>query len=521
MSHEQRVLIFAPFGRDGTLISQTLQAANHVCGECRSWKQLACDLEDGAATVILSEEALALDGAESFHRFLADQPAWADLPVLLLTSRGADSPAIRQAMRDIGNVTLLERPLRIAALSSAVRTATRSRARQYQSRTQLQQLQAGALALGASEQRLREADVRKDEFLATLAHELRNPLAPIRNALHMFRRRMRDPDLVPLQEIVERQLAQLIRLVDDLLEISRITRGKIDLQVAVVDMGSVIRSAIETSRPVIDSAGHKLVVNVPAKAPLVRGDSIRLAQVFSNLLNNAAKYTEDGGVVTVDVGAHGDHVEVIITDTGIGIAPELVPTIFEMFAQIRGSTDRAQGGLGIGLTLVKRLVEMHGGAVTAESAGVGKGSSFRVRLPAAVANTSTDPQATVLADCPLLPREIIIVDDNRDAADTLAMVLRAHGATVRVMYSANEVLATLEPESETIVLADLGMPLMSGYELARKIRADPGLRRIRLVAVSGWGDRHDRELSRAAGFEAHLTKPADIAALTTVLAMFS
>jgi signal transduction histidine kinase len=338
-------------------------------------------MKEGAAALVISEEALLPGVVMRIRMLLRDQPPWSDFPVLLLTARGADSAAIRNASLEMGNVTLLERPMRIVAMLSAVRNALRARARQYQNRSQLRALEESAAALRESEQNLREAHARKDEFLATIAHELRNPLAPIRNGLHVLRRKTPDPDLVPLHEIVDRQVRQLIRLVDDLLEVSRFTRGKISLHLERLEIAAVVRSAIETSRPLIDGARHQLIENFPTESVFVRGDAMRLGQVFSNLLNNAAKYTDRGGRITISVQAQADEVVVTVEDTGVGIPPEMLTAVFDMFMQVRESNDKSQGGLGIGLTLVKSLVELHGGRVEAHSDGPGKGSRFSVFLP--------------------------------------------------------------------------------------------------------------------------------------------
>jgi two-component system, sensor histidine kinase len=348
-----------------------------------SWGDLELLFKEGAAALVISEEALLPGVVMRMRMLLRDQPPWSDFPVLMLTARGADSPAIRNASLEMGNVTLLERPMRILAMLSAVRNALRARARQYENRSQLLELEESAAALRDSEQNLREAHARKDAFLATLAHELRNPLAPIRNGLYVLRRRTPDPELAPLHDIVDRQVRQLVRLVDDLLEVSRFTRGKVSLHLEQVEIATVMRSAIETSRPVIDGEQHELIEQFHAEQIHVRGDSMRLGQVFANLLNNAAKYTEKGGTITVGIQPLGSEVLVTVEDTGVGIPPEMLDAIFEMFMQVRESADKAQGGLGIGLTLVKTLVELHGGRVEAHSKGRGQGSRFCVYLPRA------------------------------------------------------------------------------------------------------------------------------------------
>jgi signal transduction histidine kinase len=465
----------------------------------------------------MSEEALDPQGAHRLQQLLQAQPPWSDLPIMLLIGRRADSGAIGAAARTIGNVTLLERPMRVAALLSAAESALRARRRQYESRGQQQALERAAEDLSASERQLREAHARKDEFLATLAHELRNPLAPIRNALHVLRRRTPDPTLAPLHDIVDRQLRQMVRLVDDLLEVSRITRGKVALHLEDLDLASILRGAIETSRPLIDAARHTLVLELPSEPVAIRGDAVRLGQVFSNLLNNAAKYTEDGGQIRLAARVLGEEVVVTVEDNGIGIDPSMLASVFDIFTQVRDANARAQGGLGIGLTLVRSLVGLHSGRVTAHSDGPGKGSRFTVYLPIAVRPTDRASDAQQAHAIPMLARQVIVVDDNRDAADTLSMALRQHGADVQTTYSARDALDALPPNSHAAVIADLGMPELDGFELARRIRADAANAHVTLIALSGWGQLEDRTRAQHAGFDAHFTKPADIDALVAAL----
>jgi two-component system, sensor histidine kinase len=520
MNPELRVLLFTPIGRDTELIATVLSGAKIECVGCESWLALEKQMSEGAAAVILSEETLQPAGLMRLRMFLKAQPAWSDLPFLLLTGRGADSPAIHGATLEMGNVTLLERPTRVPALLSATRAALRARARQYESRSQLMELRRAAAELRSTDLLLREANARKDEFLATLAHELRNPLAPIRNILHVLRHKQQDAALTPLHDIMERQVTQLVRLVDDLLELSRISRGNITLHIERLDIASVLRSAIETSRPLIDAARHELRVTLPSEPLTVSGDALRLGQVFANLLNNAAKYTQDGGVITLAAEAVNGAVVVTVEDTGVGIPPAMLSSIFDMFTQVPGANARAQGGLGIGLTLVKHLLELHGGRIEARSEGPGKGSRFTVYLSLAGENVpASEVESEPKRDVRPMPR-VLLVDDNRDAADTLAMVLRAQGAEVQTLYNAVDVLTTLIPHSHVVVIADLGMPGMDGYELARQIRADSSNAEVRLIALSGWGQETDRARAEAAGFDAHLTKPADIEALLMLLESF-
>jgi signal transduction histidine kinase/ActR/RegA family two-component response regulator len=517
---ERRLLLLTPTGRDAVLSRAVLAEAGIESAPCDDWAQLHRELETGAAALLVSEEAMLTDGeGAAFAQFLEAQPPWSDFPVLLLTVRGADSPAVRHASQTLGNVTLLERPIRMGALVSAVRAALRARDRQYQIRNALKELEQTAQALRESEQQLREADTRKDEFLATLAHELRNPLAPIRNSLQILRLTGEsDPTLTRVREMMERQLNLMVRLVDDLLEVSRITRGKIDLHYEEISVGTAIRAAIETSRPVIDAGRHVMTIDVPAKLPKVNGDGIRLAQVFANLLNNAAKYTDDGGRIHVAAWQDGDEVVVAIRDTGIGIPAEMLPRVFDMFTQVRRTSRRAQGGLGVGLTLVRSLIELHGGRVIARSEGLGKGSEFLVRLPVAKGDAAA---RSALESVPqralLLHQRILVVDDNRDAADSLAMLLRLMGADVRVAYGGEDAVRGASSHCPAVMFVDIGMPDLDGYEVARRIRNDPGCTKASLVALTGWGQAEDRRRSSEAGFDHHLVKPVDLEVLEAVL----
>ena len=364
-----------------------------------------------------------------------------------------------------------------------------------------------------AEQTLKETDRRKDEFLAVLAHELRNPLAPISNAVHLLRHpdgRRRADRLV---EMLGRQVRQMIKLVDDLLEISRITRDKIELHLQPLLLADVVHGAVETSRPLLDQNHHHLDVRLPDEPLALHGDSVRLTQVLANLLNNAAKYTDQGGRIELAARRDGDEVEITVRDNGIGIPPGQLPEVFDMFTQAHRADGRGDGGLGIGLAMVRGLVQMHGGSVLAKSAGAGQGSEFIVRLPLAEPPAvDRDAPGGVLA-APLAGRRILVVDDNRDAADTLAMLLEADGAGARAVYDGETALAVLPAWRPHAVLLDLGMPDMDGFEVARRIRADPALAGIRIAALTGWGQESDRERTRGAGFDFHLTKPVDLALL--------
>ena len=372
------------------------------------------------------------------------------------------------------------------------------------------------------EQALADQDVRKDEFLATLSHELRNPLASIVNGVAVLRT-TRDPEQADnTHNMIDRQLGQLVHLLDDLLDVSRMRSGKIVLRSERVVMREVVEAAVEACTPLVDVQGHALVVEVPHEPLMVIGDQTRLVQVVSNLLSNSAKYSETGGRITVAVERVGAEVVVKVADTGMGIAAASLPTLWDMFSQVRDTLHKAQGGLGIGLSLVKRLVELHGGTVHAESPGVGGGSTFTVRLPLAAASAVLAPtvpaHAFVVEAPPPTRRRILVVDDNRDAADSLAMLLDRAGNETRTAYdgaAAVDAAALFRPQ---VVLLDIGLPTIDGYEAARQIRDQPWGADMALVALTGWSQDEHRQKSKAAGFDAHLVKPANLTALSKLLA---
>jgi signal transduction histidine kinase/ActR/RegA family two-component response regulator len=377
-----------------------------------------------------------------------------------------------------------------------------------------------------STEALREADRRKSEFLATLAHELRNPLAPIRNALELLRLGADKPGLLDkVRATMERQVGHMVHLINDLLDIARISSGKVVLQVERVDLQSVTASAVETSLPLIEAAGHELALDLPAEPVWLDVDAVRLSQVLSNLLSNAAKYTPRNGRITVSADTGGGMAVIRVADTGIGIAPEALGGVFEMFAQASQSIAISKGGLGIGLSLVRHLVSLHGGSVTAASPGPGQGSTFTIRLPLAAgvgiavgAGGATDQ---AVARAPRAPLRVLVADDNVDAADTLAHLLRMAGNEVRVAHDGEEAMRIAAQFQPALAFLDIGMPRMDGYQAARALRELPGMQEVRLVALTGWGAEDDRARSRAAGFDHHLLKPAFPEQIHAILASAS
>jgi signal transduction histidine kinase/ActR/RegA family two-component response regulator len=508
---EQRLLLLAPTRKDATLTCEVLGRVGIQCEICTDLASLVRALEQGAGALLLAEEFLEGDSG-SLAAIIARQPPWSDLPILLLARHGADSEVLASAVPKLGNIILLERPTRIEALANAVRSALRARERQYRARAHLAERDRAVRAL-------EEADRRKDEFLATLAHELRNPLAPIRNSVHILQLTRTNESSSYLFDMMERQVGYMVRLVDDLLEVSRITRGKIELRKEQVELSSIIHAAVETTRPLIEAARHELIIALAQEPLFLDADPVRLAQVFSNLLNNAAKYTDEGGRIGITAARENDSVVVTVRDSGIGIAAASLPRVFDIFMQVDATKNRGGGGLGIGLTLARSLTEMHGGTIDARSEGLKQGSEFVVRLPL-VAHPRASPPAIAGAPPRAVQRltRVLVVDDSRDGADSLRALLELLGAEVRVEYdgpAALEAFSAFEPE---VVLLDIGMPGMDGLEVARRLRQCSRSQDVMLIALTGWGQEKDRRNSEAAGFDHHLIKPVDVDALQGLLA---
>jgi signal transduction histidine kinase len=366
---------------------------------------------------------------------------------------------------------------------------------------------------------LAQANRRKTEFLATLAHELRNPLAPLSNGLHLMRLASTKPELLEkTRQMMERQIQHMVHLVDDLLDVARISTGKVELRRRHVDLREVIATAVETSASLVDAAGHKLDVDVPQQPLPIDADPTRIAQVISNLLNNAAKYTPEGGRIGLKVRVEDGQAVLSVSDTGIGIAPDAIDKVFEMFAQVPSSAGKPQGGLGIGLSLVQSLVALHGGSVSATSPGIGQGSTFTVRLPLlpstpeASSRMDTSPGSSHPAQL-----QVLVVDDNTDAAESLGVLLDIEGHAAHIAHTGAEALQLAQSQPLDVVFLDIGLPDMTGYDVARRMRLLPNMQKTLLVALTGWGTQDDRERTREAGFDRHLTKPAELPAVEELL----
>jgi PAS domain S-box-containing protein len=369
------------------------------------------------------------------------------------------------------------------------------------------------------EQALQDADQRKNDFLATLAHELRNPLAPIRNAIELLRLKgPLQPEQKRSADVIDRQARALTRLVDDLLDISRITQGRLELRREPASLAAIVDAAVEASRPLIDGGGHKLVIDVPDEPITLLADVTRIAQVVSNLLNNAARYSEPNGLVQVSVRRRGGDAVITVTDAGIGIPPENIGRVFDMFVQLDRAQERGRSGLGVGLALSRQLVEMHGGHISAHSAGAGLGSAFEITLPIADEIEVSAPVTTTLADAPMTKLRLLVVDDNRDSVDSLSVLLRLMGNEVRMAFDGVEAVDVAGEYRPDVVLLDVGLPRRNGYDAARLIRSEPWGRDIVLIALTGWGQDQDRRRSREAGFDHHLVKPVDPRSLMQLLA---
>jgi signal transduction histidine kinase len=435
------------------------------------------------------------------------------VPIIFLTAGSADRQR-RFRGYEAGAVDFLQKPIETDILRSKVEVFFElARQRQEVSRL-LEESRRAAEAL-------READRRKDEFLATLAHELRNPLAPIRTSLQLLKLASHGgPDADVAREIMDRQVAHMVRLIDDLLDISRVNSGKVDLQKRPVSVREVVGSAIEASQPLIDAGRHEFTVRQPDEELHLEADPTRMSQVLSNLLNNAAKYTPEGGRIELVARRENADAVIEVRDNGIGIPTEMLPKVFDLFIQVGKTLDRSQGGLGIGLALVKKLVEMHRGTVDVKSEGLGRGSVFTVRLPIAgdaseVVQLATSTLSTSEAQQVV---RILIVDDNADGASSLSRVLSFAGHSVRAANDGIHALAIAREFCPEMVLLDIGLPGMDGYEVAKNLRRMPELSRTVLVAVTGWGSEDDRKKTHDAGIDHHLTKPVEMSQLDVLLA---
>ncbi|HEY8520014.1 MAG TPA: ATP-binding protein [Gammaproteobacteria bacterium] len=483
---------------------------------------------DGSCLQLAASGGLSAAQREAMSRLAFGQPPCGDVarsrqPLVLVDEPGATAPGL-DVIRSLGLSSYVCHPLVARGdLFGTLAFGSLTRKQLTSESVGLLRAVSDLFALGIArhraEQALRDADQRKDEFLATLAHELRNPLAPIRSAVDIMRlARGDEATTMATLAILERQVRQLTRLVDDLLEVSRITRGRLELRKSRTELASVLESALDQTTTLIEEAGHELTVLLPPEPVVLDCDAIRLAQVLANLLSNAAKYTPPGGHIWLEVRTAANGITISVRDDGIGIPPDKLVHIFEMFEQVDRSLERGYKGLGLGLTLVKSLVEMHGGTVAARSSGPGTGSEFTVWLPVGAPGAgecASAPEETSGASVPGL--RVLIVDDNQDAATLLAQLLELQGHETLSVFDGPQALAAGIAFKPQVVLLDIGLPQMNGYEVARRVRATPWGENVELVAITGWGQAEDKRRAMEAGFAHHLVKPVSGAALGELL----
>jgi signal transduction histidine kinase/ActR/RegA family two-component response regulator len=503
------ILIVAPIGRDAELMCSHLTAAGLACETCEDIDELCSRIGDRVGAVIVTEEALPSDKLHLLTNTLLGQPAWSEIPLVILS--GAPSldakPRSFDALMRRTNITLVDRPVRIKSLISAARSALRARQRQYEIRDLMLQL----------EERIHE----RDRFLAVLGHELRNPLGAILLAAQMTGE---DGKLeAEHAEMIERQSLHLTRLVNDLLDLSRVAAGKIVLKPQVLSLEKIAAQSLSTASPMARKQRIELAMHVSPKPLLIYADPVRVDQIITNIVTNAVKYTPEGGHVTVDIAEAEGHAVLRVTDDGVGIAPDRINGIFEIFAQAENAIGRAQGGMGIGLALVRNLVQLHDGSVEAKSDGIGHGSEFVVRLPLAkeeqLRGFDQQPQPGETAGPPAAGRRIVIVEDNKDVRELLRLKLSRLGHEVVDARDGEEGLRMVVEAKPDLALIDLGLPGIDGFEVARGVREQLG-GEVVLVAVSGFGQPEDKRKAIEAGFDEHITKPADVKDIEGVLRRF-
>jgi signal transduction histidine kinase/CheY-like chemotaxis protein len=509
----ERILVYAPTGRDGPLVCQAIGRAGFEPLACRRLDELCDELRRGAGAAFIAEEGLVPEAISCLHDALVKQPAWSDIPIIIMTGGGKTTPfsaRLAHQLEDIGNLTLLERPLRILTLVSAVQAGVNARRRQYQVRALLRDKE--------------HALQQRDRFLAMLGHELRNPLAAIRTAVEVLDCRGPEDPAISREHcrIIQRQASHLSRLVDDLLDVARATAGKIVLSRQRVDLRDVAQRGIEAVKLAMGIQRHEVLCDTSADPEIVDGDPVRLEQVVTNLLSNAIKYTPSGGKIWIIVARSQDDdmVELRVRDTGEGIPMEMLPRIFEPFVQVEQNLDRARGGLGMGLPLVKALVEMHKGTVRAESAGPGRGSEFIVRVPLALAPPPPAPPPVKSPDCvpaTTVSRRVLLIEDSADSRAAMRALMRLWGHEAVVAEDGLSGVQRAQEFKPDVALVDIGLPGLDGYGVAPLIRQALG-DKVYLVALTGYGQPEDRERTRAAGFDEHLVKPVEPDHLAKLLA---
>ncbi len=501
-------LVVTPNSVDAELARDFLGEGGIRAETCGNLKDLCARLSEGGGCVVLVEEALMDDDMPMLLETLDAQPAWSDIPLVLVANEGAELRALAErAFPNSGNITLLSRPLNPLTLQSAVEVGLRARHRQVQVRDLLEQRE--------------EALRQRDEFVAMLAHELRNPLAPMRNAVSLQKRlASEDAVFVKTRDIFDRQVTHLSRLVDDLLDVARLERGKVQLQLTRVDLNDAARAAADSCTPTTQAAGHRLLVEMAGVPLPLQADPVRLEQILSNLITNASKFTPRGGLITVRTRKVGMEAEASVQDTGVGIRPEDIDTMFAPFMQGDQTLARSTGGLGIGLTIARHAAELHGGSLHARSGGPGKGTTFYARFPLAFGPAAV-PEAEKPASAGVTrSKRVLVVDDNPDIRDSLRMLLTMWGHEVIVASDGEEAVQVALARHPDIALIDIGLPGMNGYEVAQTVREASRRwnKAITMVAVTGYGQPSDRERALASGFDSHMLKPVDTGQLERVFA---
>lgn len=512
---ENTVLILMPTGRDAELVRSTLLEVGVSAETYLSFDGLLASISEGPGAVLIAEEAVDASYLDQLVRALEVQPVWSDLPVLVFSSHGRNAELLLHELGGRINITIVERPIRITMLVSAVRGALRARERQYEMRDLLHQLE--------------EADKQKDLFLATLSHELRTPLNSIIGWIQILRSRTLDPTAVDRAiEVIERNAKGQAEMISDILFVSRIITGKLEIKHEPIDIAGIVNSALEMIKPSADAKSISLTVDNNGYEPVpVEGDAERLQQVFLNLLTNAIKFTPDGGHVRVALRRSGSSVLVDVIDNGQGIKQQFLPYVFERFRQADNTYTRRIGGLGLGLAIVRHLVELHGGTVTADSQGKGQGSVFTVRLPvaetrrmmpASQANQVVEVSAEITSR--VSGMRILLVEDDKDSRDMLEMALAIYGIDVESVESAAEALKKIQTTKPDVLVSDIGLPGEDGYDLIRKVRALPELEggATPAIALTGYVSVQDRNLALDAGYQDHLPKPVDPNLLLSLLA---
>jgi signal transduction histidine kinase len=534
-----RVLMLLPTVRDGQITSSILTNAGMVPVLCTSMPELASQIQVGAAAVLLTEEAIISNQFQQVLDVLNTQPAWSDLPIILMIGGRSPSANAARVLQSLRNVTLLERPAPTRSVVSAVMAAVRARLRQYQIRDQLDTVQKAEIQLASALEAERAARTEaervgrmKDEFLATLSHELRTPLNAILGWSHLLRQSAVEPDeLAEGLEIIERNARAQTQLIEDLLDMSRIISGKVRVHLQLIDPMKMVEAAISTVRPAALSKGVNLTLNNDAGACTIWVDPNRLQQIVWNLLSNAIKFTPPGGSVSVSVHDGNSQFTVKVSDSGRGIDADFLPHVFERFRQADSKTTREKGGLGLGLAIVKSLVELHGGTISAESPGRGRGATFTFSLPVGVSPAETPRQndvtpraaprePAVSGNTDLSGMKVLVVDDEPDARELSRRILTQCGAEVVTAASAPEAIRLLESESPDVLISDIGMPVTDGYDLLKTIRSLGPAHRgdIPAIALTAFARNEDRSKALTVGYAAHLTKPIEPAALVTTVA---